>query len=34
LPSVPDLALGKAYFKIKKIFAECQITGTRQRAFT
>jgi hypothetical protein len=27
LPSAPDLALGKAYFKIKKIFVECQITG-------
>jgi hypothetical protein len=31
LPSVADLAIGKAYFKNKKIFAECQIAGTRQR---
>jgi hypothetical protein len=30
LPSARDLALGKVYFKIKKNFAECQITGTRQ----
>jgi hypothetical protein len=29
LPSASDLALDKEYFK--KIFAECQITGTRQR---
>jgi hypothetical protein len=32
LPSVTDLTLGKAYFKNKKIFAECQIAGTWQRS--
>jgi hypothetical protein len=34
LPSASDLALDKAYFKIKKNFAECRITGTRQSTRT
>jgi hypothetical protein len=32
LPSVRSRALGKEYFKLKKIFAECQIVGTQQRS--
>jgi hypothetical protein len=34
LPSARSRTLDKVYFKIKKIFAECQITGTLQRGFT
>jgi hypothetical protein len=32
LPSVRSRALDKEYFKLKKIFVECQIVGTRQRS--